>query len=431
MDNLPLHGRLLRRILRIVPGRDVDRLFLCHDYLIARHTRSRHHHNERHILVARRHHRRDHPALTVPNQSNFVRIDLGARFEIRHARLRVGCKVRRRCPGENSRRLANPSIIGSQHGNSAPRQVVRQNQKRFVPQQTLVAILRTRAGNQHHRGERSLAPRNRECRGQNDALPFVFAGDILLVIRIRPYRILRPLRFLLRIALERLQHQRECFRALRPLALDRRAIRRDLPFKHASNLVYLNPQRCAIAFHRGDRQPYSPLVGTVERRLQPVVGIHDPENYLHRDDPRIERSEPRSINVRRRHRLVLDLGLIFRPLEYDRYVSPALRPRPRNRLSISRQLAFVGPSKRRHVEIQHRTFQADGVHWNCMDSPINTVECGLERGVRAFGELEHRTTPAHARVKRAWPTAGEVLAMGQAARQKNRRYCDPTFHHCS
>ena len=102
------------------------------------------HDDERNLRVSGGQHGRDEPALAVPEQPDALGVDLGSHAERLPRGPRVAGEVLARRRRESAGRLAHAAVVVPQHGDAAPREVVREHEERLVAEDLLIAVLRRR-----------------------------------------------------------------------------------------------------------------------------------------------------------------------------------------------------------------------------------------------------------------------------------------------
>ena len=85
---------------------------------------------------------RDHAAFAVTDQPDFLRVDFGPCPQVGDPRFGVRRKIDGGRRGEYAAGLADAPIVGAEDSDAATSQVIGQDQKRPMPQDRLVPILR-------------------------------------------------------------------------------------------------------------------------------------------------------------------------------------------------------------------------------------------------------------------------------------------------
>ncbi len=213
----------------------------------------------------------------MPEQTDPPPVDLRTGPQVVHP----GQRIAREVLGSRARRALlrspNSPIIRAQHCDPLPGQVVRQYQERPVPEHCLVAVLRPRSGDQHHRRKRPSALRVGQSGRQPHSVHRVLVGDFLVLVRIRPLGLLRAL------ALRQLRHAPHCQRQRRsglvPLTFGLLPIGAQPPLEPAAHGRHLHPQHAIFHGDPGDWDPHRPLVGAVHSPSQgPVLLPADVED---------------------------------------------------------------------------------------------------------------------------------------------------------
>src|SRR5262249_32933422 len=111
-------------------------------------------------------------------QADAGAVDLGARAQVVHAGARVGGEVEGRRGGEVAGGLADAAIVGAEHRPAGAGERVGDRGERAHAEDALVAILRARPGQQHHRGRPGRVLRAGERGGELDVAARIV--DLLL-----------------------------------------------------------------------------------------------------------------------------------------------------------------------------------------------------------------------------------------------------------
>src|ERR1700674_1848309 len=137
-----------------------------------------------------REHRRNDSAFTVANEADSFRVEFLAGFQIGERGFGIAGKILGGRVGVLAGGLADPPLIETKNGNAFVRQMVRQNEKWAMSDDTLIAVVRPRAGKEDGNGKGTLARRNRERSRKRDFRFVIGKGNFLFLIRIRLYRVL-------------------------------------------------------------------------------------------------------------------------------------------------------------------------------------------------------------------------------------------------
>jgi hypothetical protein len=129
-------------------GGAVDRRPLQEERRVAREPGRGEQHEEGDVGRARRDHRRDEPALAVPQQPDAPARNLGPRLDEAQRRLRVDGEVGGGAREEVARGPADAALVVAQGGDAALRQVVRDEAQRSAAPRPAVPVVRPRAGEQ-------------------------------------------------------------------------------------------------------------------------------------------------------------------------------------------------------------------------------------------------------------------------------------------
>ena len=159
--------------------------------------------------------RRDQSPFAVADDADPCRIDVGAFFEPLDRRFGISCEVDARRLRRIAARAADAAIVVTEDGNPGSRQGIGEDEERLVIHERLVAVLLTRAGDEHHGRPRPGPLRERERAGEIDAVVGIPEGGLTDVIRERGLGGLRP----------SLLRRKRCGRAGGHLLEDQRQVR--------------------------------------------------------------------------------------------------------------------------------------------------------------------------------------------------------------
>jgi len=120
-------------------------------------------------------------------------IDFRPGLQVGDAGLGIGGKVRHHSFCIVPAGLAAAPLVGTEHDNAFSREMIRENEKRFVAHDALVAIMWPASSHEDHSREWAFAFRDGQGGRKVDVGICVPVGDLQLLIRVRPRRILRAL----------------------------------------------------------------------------------------------------------------------------------------------------------------------------------------------------------------------------------------------
>lgn len=129
--------------------------------------------------------RRDDPPLAMTDQADFSGVDFLLLLEKVQSRQHVAREVFicRRVGGTG--RPADSSVIDSKHGYPTPAKMIGQHEKRLVPHDAFIAILRSRAGDEDDSRERARSGRHGQRARQRNSARFILVLDVLSAVRER------------------------------------------------------------------------------------------------------------------------------------------------------------------------------------------------------------------------------------------------------
>src|SRR4029077_17723170 len=100
---------------------------------------------------------RDQSAFAVANEADFPGVDLLAGFQISEGGFGIVRKVLHRGAGEVTCGLSDSAFIKAKNGDAFSRQVVRQDEKRTMPDERFIAVVRSGTADENGGGKRSRA----------------------------------------------------------------------------------------------------------------------------------------------------------------------------------------------------------------------------------------------------------------------------------
>ncbi len=189
-EDLTLDGRvggdrIVGRAARLHDGRG-----LREQDVVAGDARPCEHDHEGDLRVRGSQHRRNDPAFAVADEPDARRVDVRPRGERLPGGPRVAGEILARRRHEISGRLANAAVVVAHHRDAVAREVVGEDEERLVPEDLLVAILRSAARDQDDRWKRTLPFRQSQRAVEDGLSRRVGDGDVFRSIGERRLRLL-------------------------------------------------------------------------------------------------------------------------------------------------------------------------------------------------------------------------------------------------
>ena len=249
------------------PGGTVDRLRLHDQEVPAIHPGAGEENHERHVAARVRGQGAQGSSFAVTQQTDPARIHFGTHLQPGHRGHGIAAEVQHRRGSEISRGLTDPPVVVPQDHDPPARQVVREHEERPVSEHRLVAVLGTRARDQHDRGVGTVAGRNGECAREPVSGLRVVKPDLHHLVGEGGLRLLWPPRGQ-GLCVAALEVQWETAPSLGPLPVDRPPVGRNLPRVLTAQGREGEHDGTRIFGHGGQAEAEGALIGTVHRSRQ-------------------------------------------------------------------------------------------------------------------------------------------------------------------